>query len=404
MKKNIIAITVCAAMTLATGSVTAEQYELLTGVNAGLTPGVGRPVFPQAGYPGTFFDGDRLAGTAGTAPATWLGSGTPLFTPNQFGSLSFMFRRGSVPVGGGNQVPVLGIDYLGGPLLDLDGDLGNGTRSLTPVTGQTAAVIPGSKSFLDLSFDFAGSAVSLNAFDITATNEGSQDLDPDFGVTVGSMAGTLPNGSQTGPINPGIDTRQGTLFSVAPGVTRIDNLGYEFWQDSIGAASSSASTLGTLQYLGAARGWMIERDANGNFPSLTGQVGTTLWPSVDTSQVGNTFNATGNPPFDTATIVDGVPGDLFGPGGLPLGEFGGDLGAYLDAVVIPSIDPLSQSFVYVESAGFGINNSFDPVFADSVGYDMVLIAQSSPIPEPATVSLLLLGGCLVLRRRRALSV
>ena len=33
-------------------------------------------------------------------------------------------------------------------------------------------------------------------------------------------------------------------------------------------------------------------------------------------------------------------------------------------------------FVYLESAGFGINNSSDPVFTDTVGYDAVIIAAN----------------------------
>jgi hypothetical protein len=101
-------------------------------------------------------------------------------------------------------------------------------------------------------------------------------------------------------------------------------------------------------------------------------------------------------------IAGGTAGDLFSApnnGGLPLADFGADLGAYLDAVVLPAVDPLSQRVVFLESAGFGMNNSFDPVFGDTNGYDMVLVAQSTPIPEPATAALLMLGAVLGHRRR-----
>ena len=59
---------------------------------------------------------------------------------------------------------------------------------------------------------------------------------------------------------------------------------------------------------------------------------------------------------DENRIETAEPGDVFsasGNGGLALADFGGDLGAYLDAVVVPLVDPLSGSFVYLESVGFG---------------------------------------------------
>ena len=58
-----------------------------------------------------------------------------------------------------------------------------------------------------------------------------------------------------------------------------------------------------------------------------------------------------------------------------MADFNGDLGEYLDEVVVQLIDAQSRSFIYLESAGFGINNSFDPVYTDTVSYDVVLIAQ-----------------------------
>jgi MYXO-CTERM domain-containing protein len=221
-------------------------------------------------------------------------------------------------------------------------------------------------------------------------------------VTVNTIAGTQPDGTLTGPINPTIDTRAGTVTGTGtPNVARIENLGYEMWQDSIGA-SSTAADLGTLQYLGALDGYLIMRGEDGSFPTLAGLLGSTRWPAVDTAGVGGTHaTATGVAPF--ATIADGVTGDEFsapGNGGLALSDFGGDLGAYLDAVVVPNIDALSESFVYLTSAGVGINNSFDPVFGDTNGYDVVLIAQSPPIPEPGAMALLAVGGLLGMARRR----
>ena len=319
---------------------------------------------------------------------------------NQYGSLSFMFRRGSIPAGPAGQLPVMAIDYLGGPLLDLDGVAG-GPRSRIPVPGQTAVEMPGTRSFIDLNFDAASGLVGLNGFDATATNQGFSSFGPGIAVTVHNLAGTMPNAlGQSGPINPSVDTRSGTLSTVGPQIQRITNLGYEVWQDSIDETSSSASTLGTFQYLGAMNGWLIERDAAGNFPTLAGLGLATGWPAVAPPPAGVFNQTTGLPP--TVAITDGVPGDVFsatGNGGLALADFGGDLGAYLDAVVVPRVDPLSGSFVYLESAGFGMNNSFDPVFADTNGYDMVLIAQSTPIPEPATAMLVAAAGLWLGRRQ-----
>lgn len=398
-----------ASLLLAVSAANADVFELVTGVAPNTSPGAPRTYtptgFPATAVQGAFSDGQRLGGTPGAAPVSYLGTGTPMFSTNQFGSLSYMFRRGSVPIPAGPSTlwaPVVAVDYLGGPLIDMDGDSNNGSRSLTPVSGQSPVTLPGTSSFVDLSFG-AGS-VSLNDFDATANNEGSAGFGPEIATTVNTIAGTQPGGSKTGAINPGIDTRLGaTSATGVAGVTRIDNLGYEMWQDSINPASSTASDLGTLQYLGSLGGFLIERDGNGNFPTLTGQgLGSTIWSAVDTSQVGNMFNtASGVSPF--ATIGTGPADDLFtdpNNGGLPLSDFGGDLGAYLDQVVIPNIDPLSQSFVYLESAGFGVNNSFDPVFGDTVGYDLVLIAQSQPIPEPAGLMILALGGVAIVAARR----
>ncbi len=388
MFRNTTIVAAAAALGLSAGAVRSAEFQLLTGVDAGLAPGAVRTVFPSgAGVPGSFADGDRLAGSGATSSAAYVGTGSPLIAPNAYGSLSFMFRRGSVPVPQVGQAPVLAIDYLGGPLLDLDGDLNNGSRSS-----------------LGLNFDFGAGAVALTGFDATATNSGFQGFGPNIAATVNTLSGTFPDGSNSGAIlNPALDTRSGALLAIAPNVHGISNLGYEIWQDSIDPASSTASTLGTFQYLGSLRGLVVARDGNGNFPTLAGMgLGGTIWPQVNSALVGaNVAQSFGPPPF--TPITAGPANDSFlapNNGGLPLTAFGSDLGAYLDAVVVPLIDPLSQSFVYLESAGVGANNSFDPVFGDTTGYDLVLIAQSAPIPEPATGLLALIGLAAIVRTRR----
>lgn len=403
---TIVAAAAAFSLSVFAGAARSAEYQLLTGVDAGLAPGAVRTVSPSgAGVPGAFADGDRLAGSGANSSAAYIGTGSPLIAPNAYGSLSFMFRRGSVPVPQVGQAPVLAIDYLGGPLLDLDGDLNNSSRSLVPVGGNPTPVeIPGSRSSIGLNFDFGAGAVSLAGFDATATNSGFQGFGPNIATTVNTLSGTLPNGTNSGAIlNPALDTRSGSLLALAPNVFGIANLGYEIWQDSIDPASSTASTLGTFQYLGSLRGLVVTRDGNGNFPTLAGTgLGGTIWSQVNSALVGaNVAQSSGPPPF--TTITGGPVNDSFlapNNGGLPLTAFGGDLGAYLDAVVVPLIDPLSQSFVYLESAGVGANNSFDPVFGDTTGYDLVLIAQSAPIPEPATGLLALIGLAAMVRSRR----
>lgn len=391
----------CSLLLVVAVAAQAEQYQLLTGVDAGLTPGALRMVSSTSGGSLPFFDGDRLAGTTGTSSAAWQGNnpGNLFYQPNQFGALSFLYRRGSLNFGG-PATPIMSIEYLGGPLLDLDGDLGNGSRSLTPSVGVTPVEIPGSRSQIGLSFDKVGGQVSLNAFDVTGTNSGSPGLAAEFGTTVNTLAGTQPNGSAGAAINPGVDTRQGSLAFVASGVTRIDDLGYEFWQDAIGSNSSTASTLGTTQSLGRLEGWLIERDINGDFPTLAGLGLVSIWPATDMSEIGNSFNFSSG---GTGAIANGNANDLFNApnnGGLALADFGGDLGAYIDAVVIPQVDPNSQSFVFLHAAGFGMNNSIDPVFGETNGYDLVLVAQSTPIPEPTTALMLMLGAAFIAVRSK----
>ncbi len=374
-----------------TGNARSAEFTLVTGVDPLLMPGSSRTVVPQPGpgFPGTFTDGDRLAGTSETeAPATYDGDGVPLFTPNEFGALSFALRRGSVPIPqSSNRVPILGIDFLGGPLVDLDGDLGNSSRSLVPVTGQSAVVIPNSASTIDLIVNFDDLAVDLWSVDIGGNNGGGSGIGPNIATTINVLAGTSADGQPGSPINPGVDTRLGDLVPFSgsgslTGVFRVDNLGYEIWQDSIDPTSSSAAQLGSFQFLGSFRGWLVLRDPNtGQFPTLAGQgLGSTRWPNVDTALVGQTFNTANGLVGGSATIDDGPAEDVFsstGNGGLSLTDAGGDIGAYFDTVVIPALKPGTNSFVYLESAGAGINNSFDPVFRDSTGYDIVLVAESA---------------------------
>ena len=307
-----------------------------------------------------------------------------MFDPNIFGSMSFMLRRGSVPAVG-NQFPLMGIDFLGGPLLDLDGDLNNGSRSLIPVLNQTAVIIPATFSHVDLTLDTNGLVVTLDGFDSTGTNEGGPGIGPDVATTVNVMAGTQPDGTLGGAINPTIDTRAGALVAFAGSsglldtVYRVDGLGYEFWQDTLLASSSTASTLGTFQFLGTFNGWWVRRDPQtGQFPTLAGEgLGGTQWPMVDTSGLGLSINTANGLNGGTATIISGFPTDDFtAPGNGGTGPT--DLGGYFDNVVIPNVHPLSDSFVYLESAGFGVNNSGDPIYLDTVGYDVVIVAQSAP--------------------------
>jgi hypothetical protein len=370
-----------------TSAAFAEQFHLLTGVDATRYPGSARTIFitPGPGFPGTFTDGDRLAGTPDVGPvAEYQGVAPgPLFAPNEFGSLSFLYRRGSVPVGGGAQVPFLGIEFLGGPLLDLDGDLENGVRSLIPEAGVTAAVIPDTDSYIDLDFDLTGGEVFLDGFDATGTNEGGPGQAGTIATITVVLAGTQPNGAGGPPINPTIDTRVGTVsqFGGHAGVYRITDLGYELWEDTLLASPTTGPFLGTLQYLGRFNGWLIERDANGAWPTLAGiGMGGTVFPAVNNSQLGATFNTANGVAGGIATITTAVGVDDFSAsppnGGLPLTAFGGDLGAYIEEVVLPVVPKGWNRVVYLESAGWGINNSFDPLFGDTSGYDAVIIAAA----------------------------
>lgn len=371
-------------------SVFAEPFNLVTGVDSRLSPGTPRPIFPDPGpsqAPGTFVDGDRLAGTSDTGPpVAYAGTGTPVFDPNEFGSLSFTFRRGSVAAGPNIIIPIMGIDYLGGPLLDFDGDAGNGSRSLVPAGGITT--LPGTDSSIDINPNFGSGTIQLLSADMTGNSEGSDSFGPEIAVTVNVLAGTATDGTPGSPINGGVDTRSGSLAAFTgtgslQGVYEINNLGYEMWQDSA-LDGPNGPFLGTFQYLGQLSGWLITREVGGSFPTLAGQgLGTTAWPAVNVSEVGNTFNAAHGAP--TATISGGTASDDFtvaGNGGLPLTDNSGDLGAYLDNVVIPALAADVTSFVYLESAGFGINNSFDPVFGDTVSYDLVIVAGSDCIVTP----------------------
>lgn len=386
-----IAAAGAAACHLFVGLVQAEKFTLVTGLDARHYPGADRSVNPDPGpgFAGVFNDGDRLAGTSDVGPVVpYVGlAPDPIFDPNEFGSLSMLYRRGSVPLGPSGVLPFMGIEFLGGPLLDLDGDLENGVRSLIPVSGATPALIPGSASTLELEFVKSEGAIRLLNIDVTGNNEGGPGIGPDIATILVTIAGTNSDGSPGSPPNPDWDTRLGrlTAFEGRNGrltsVYRIEDLSFEIWEDSIDPNSGSADVLGTMQFLGVLQGWLIERDEkSGKFPRLAAEgLGSTLWPLVETAQVGQSFNTANGLAGGTATIRDGVSKDKFsvsGNGGIALSDFDGDLGAYLDEVVVPLLSAEVQRFVYLESAGFGINNSNDPVFGDTVGYDVVLIAAA----------------------------
>jgi hypothetical protein len=288
---------------------------------------------------------------------------------------------------GDSKLPLQGIEFLGGPLLDLDGDLTDGQRSLIPVEGQQPVIIPDSDSYIDLACDLAAGTVTLNFLDATGNNEGGPSIPAGTATILVTLAGTSETAEPGDPINPAVDTRTGTLTAFGgsggtlTGVWRITDLGYEFWEDSIDPGTSTAGVLGSMQFLGRLGGWLVLRDAvSGQFPTLASQgLGTTLWPKVDTSALGQTFQTAHGLFGGSATISAGPPQDQFtaaGNGGLPLTDFGGDLGAYLDGVVVPRVPAAAGRLVYLESAGFGINNSFDPVFLDTISYDAVLIAAA----------------------------
>lgn len=385
---SLLALGLLSAVVVPPSGAAAERFVLLTGADALHYPGQSRTVVPVPGpgVPGAFFDGDRLAGTSDTGPVVQyqgINGQDLLFQPNEFGSLSFLFRRGSVPLGPPGVLPFLGIEFLGGPRLDLDGDLGNGVRTLIPVQGQDPALLPGIQSFIELDFDTAGGVVTLANLDSSGSNEGGPGVGPEIATIVVTLAGSQSDGAPGDPVNPAVDTRSGALapFDGAGGlvgVYRIDALGCELWEDTI-LYSPSTLPLGTLQYLGVARGWMIERDAvSGAFPGLAGQgLGSTLWPLVDASAVGQSFNtSTGG----SAVIAGGLGGDTYtaaNNGGLALTDNAGDLGAYLDQVVFPLVPANAHRVVYLEWAGWGINNSFDPVFGDTIAYDAVIVAAAS---------------------------
>lgn len=389
------------------GPALAGPFRLMTGVDNFHYPGTDRSITPTPGpgFPRAFSDGDRLAGTSDTGGVVaFQGIGTPLFPPNHAGTLSLLFRRGSIPIPPNFLQPIMGIDFIGGPLLDLDGDTTNGVRSLVPVLDGggapiTPVEIPSSFSRIDLSFDLVGGTVAIDGFDATGTNEGGFGIEAGIATVLVTLAGTTPTGGHTGPINPAFDMRIGTLAAhtgpagALTGVYKIQDLPVELWYDSILANSSTAADLGSFQYLVRLRGWLVVRDCQtGLFPVLAGQgLGSTLWPAIDQTEIGNTFNTATGSFGPTATITGGVPGDDFlapGNGGLALSDGAGDLGAYLDTVVAPLAEQdQANAFVYLEGAGFGLNNSGDPVYADTVGYDVVVIAESlAPVAPPGDVN------------------
>lgn len=375
------------AIGLASPAVLAEKYYLLVGVDARHYPGPQRFLSIPGGVPGPVYDGDRLAGTADIGPIVdYVGTGTPRYEPNHLGSLSMLYRRGTIPFAGG--VPILGIEFLGGPLLDLDGDLADGQRSLIPSLDHEPVEIPDTDSYIELVPDFELGTLALVHFDATGCNEGGPNIQPEIATILVTLAGTSPAGEPGDPINPAVDTRTGTLTPFAgtsgtlAGVFRVTGLGFELWEDSIDPFSSTWDSLGTMQFLGTLDGWLVTRDpATGRFPTLAGEgLGSTRWPDVAAAAVGQSYNVAVVPPGGTATIAAGAGADVYtapGNGGLPLTDFGGDLGAYLDAVVVPRLPAAAGRFVYLEAAGFGINTSMDPVYTDTIGYDVVLIAATA---------------------------
>lgn len=377
----------------------AVPFELVTGVNVQNYPGVNRvvPPIPGPGVPGTFNDGDRLAGTTDDGPVVpFNGIGTPFFTPNQFGATSFIFRRGSVPLGPAGQLPFMNIEFLGGPRVDFDGNPNDPFRSLVP-TGATPALLRGLASNIDLGVNTLGGTITLDGVDITGNNEGGPGVSGESATIVVNLSGTDPNGALNNPpLNPLVDSRMGTLTpylgmsGTLAGVFAVGNLDAELWEDTGLSTSSTASTLGTLQQFVDFNGWLVQADPNtGLFPVLSGEaLGSTLWPAIDTSQIGNTFNRANSPFGPTATITGGFTGDDFTavPEGVALTDFGGDLGGYLDAVVVPNLPAGATQFVYLESSGWGISNSPDPVIGSTVGYDAVLIAAYAPQPCPGDIN------------------
>jgi len=378
----------CCCIVMIAGATVArgEKYTLVTGVDARQWPGVARSVAPSPGpgIPGTFQDGDRLAGTSDVgSTVNYVGLGTPMFQPNEFGSTSFLIHRGTVPIPYTGQMPLMGVDFLGGPRLDLDGDLGNAERSLIPVPGQTPALMTDQDSFVELRFDIAAGEVGLINIDAVGNNEGSPQIQPETATILASLAGTAPDATRGPAINPEVDSRLGALtpFTGAgalAGVYRIEDLGYEFWYDSIDPTSGTANELGTFQFLGIFNGWMVKRDEDtGEFPTLAGQgLGSTAWPFVDDQYVDQTYVTANGLSGGFATISAGHAQDQFdaaGNGGEALTDFAGDLGAYFDNVVVPALPAGARRFVYLEGAGCGVHNANDPVFIDSIGYDVVLI-------------------------------
>jgi hypothetical protein len=365
-----------------------DNFYLLTGVDVQKYPGSARylpggpPVFPV-------YDGDRLAGTADVGP-TVVYNGEPgnLYQPNHLGSLSFLWRRGTVPGG----LPFLGIEFLGGPLLDLDGNLGNGSRSLIPpdpdVELVTPVEIPGSDSFAQFVTDRVAGTIQFIDADITGTNESAAGQRPGISTILVTIAGTQPDGAKLPGPNPTLDTRIGTLTPFTGtggsliGVYRIDDLGYELWEDPVDPYSGNRAVLGGMQFLGKFRGWLLIRNpVTGAFDALTGQgLGSTVWPAVDANSVGRVVNTANGLAGGSATIRIGHTGQDFtlaGNGGLVLTDYSGDIGAYFDNVVIPLLAPHEDRVIYLEAAGFGVNNSGDPVFIDTIGYDATIIAAAS---------------------------
>jgi hypothetical protein len=86
-------LTAVTVLLLAFESTLASPFNLVTGSNPTKYPGPNRNVSPSPGpgFPGTFHDGDRLAGTSDVGvTVAYVGLGTPMYAPNHLGSLSFL--------------------------------------------------------------------------------------------------------------------------------------------------------------------------------------------------------------------------------------------------------------------------------------------------------------------------
>ncbi|MEM7245331.1 MAG: hypothetical protein AAF533_08300 [Acidobacteriota bacterium] len=339
---------------------TAIRFELLNDANlADTDPG-----------PSDVYRGDRLTGTDDDlAPADEAPAQETILLPNEFGSFSFaispLLPQPFADMPFINFGPsAVGVGYLGGPRLDLDGDAAP-PRSFVPVLDEmgdavTPAILPGIGSYLTLSL--GDSDVEVVEMDITRTSDvGLQD----FGVGVGVL---------------GDDRAAGSLSSTAFG-QRIDGLFFEWYEDDISANASGAAWLGAFQRFGNYDGWIIERDGSGDFPTLAGLGLSSRFPDANPGDVGTVAARVPESLFGPVAVIEGlefvvppVPVPPATPRGADLAGLGGDFGLYIDTVVAPAVPDDCDYILVLQSVGYGINNTFDPVFGSTIGYDDVFFA------------------------------